>query len=1271
MSGRPTFTGDFLNGLPVLPGTCQENRLEQALRPDWFRLEERNVATLLAMSKKYASRLRFHAAQNADRGDWTALFQQDDSAVMADFLNFDCKIAEEEFLRTLEELGEEAAAEKIFQFAELLEAWLGRLSGLHSHRAEAMMTKLGAAAGRLVKDMDSLQSVLVSRRKSGSDQERNSCRYPGLRRRVELDRRDSSAAADKTGHVDTVRALLLRCQSEFHQVIAHLQAMAPALWEDSLRSGQHEPAAGLFIAFLQLYSKAAAKGRSFPERHLDFYYWDVLRADTRSPQPDSVHLVCRNVEGQEALIRQGDRFTAGPDAAGAERLYIAENNLRVTDARVARLLSLSFERNKLVSPAWEMGCFTRCRSSDLSAAAEPLSGSEPTGLPIFGKKENFVSRNESKNVQLGLMLAAPELLLSQGRREISVILLCRQELSQDDLLQQMEKIADQEHFFSLFGHFLSLRLIQTTKQNIADSVQNRLLQAAKDVGIAPASVDVIEGLLHESSQGSTLFYRFLTNAFHISLSGASGWLTVERYSIFPVADVEPRGGGGLRLTFALGRDVEPVIGCRPELHGAMHGNTSLPLLQLRLNHQSHFFTYSIFRHFILEKIILETKVEGLRDLQAHNQHGRLDPTQLFQPFGPAPARQAYFIVGSHEAACKQLTDLSFCIEWAELPDEPEGFAAHYRQYGDASLTNASFRANFSLLRNGRWAPEAKEQRRGAALFAWRSMDGRLKEQQELIVRDLKGFRPIPAATAAGDFLYGLKQSNGFFRWELAGPRQAFGHSQYPELLSKALMFNARSKRRKLPVPSPPYTPLIKRLSLNYTARREIDLSSPAEGDAKLYHLHPFGTTLLYPEAVRKSHSLAPDIDAADNLYIGLRGQELGGVQTLYFYLNADSGRTAADTAARVSWFYAADKGWRPFEESHFLGDTTEHFLRSGIITLNIPDDISQENMEMGQGLHWLRASTDSRPDFFSSVRGVYAQGLRATAPQSGKAAEPLAPQKVRRPVSTITGLAEVLQPEASFNGGRQENREALITRFSERLRHKDRAVTPWDYERLVLEQFPQIRQVKCFPHLRTAPEAGHCPGSVLVVVVPEAARQAHCEILPRTDAAMLAQIQNFLQQHASPFSRIAVQNPEYEQIQVRCAVTFADRISSGLQLTLLNQSLVNYISPWTSTGFNARFGWTLRLDDILAHLSALDGVKNVTGLSVLHITKDGSNAYYLADSARGTDAQNDRIRPRYPWSIAVPMQSHLIRVLNKEDDEIAEEAGINELQIGKTFIIND
>ncbi len=66
-------------------------------------------------------------------------------------------------------------------------------------------------------------------------------------------------------------------------------------------------------------------------------------------------------------------------------------------------------------------------------------------------------------------------------------------------------------------------------------------------------------------------------------------------------------------------------------------------------------------------------------------------------------------------------------------------------------------------------------------------------------------------------------------------------------------------------------------------------------------------------------------------------------------------------------------------------------------------------------------------------------------------------------------VKKITQPFATFGGRGQEASTAFYTRVSERLRHKDRAIALWDYERLVLEAFPQIYQVKCLNHTHYEP----------------------------------------------------------------------------------------------------------------------------------------------------------------------------------------------------------
>ena len=40
---------------------------------------------------------------------------------------------------------------------------------------------------------------------------------------------------------------------------------------------------------------------------------------------------------------------------------------------------------------------------------------------------------------------------------------------------------------------------------------------------------------------------------------------------------------------------------------------------------------------------IDVAVDGLKNLVAYNQHGQIDPSKPFQPFGPVPASNGYYV----------------------------------------------------------------------------------------------------------------------------------------------------------------------------------------------------------------------------------------------------------------------------------------------------------------------------------------------------------------------------------------------------------------------------------------------------------------------------------------------------------------------------------------------------------------------------------------------------------------------------------------------------
>lgn len=431
--------------------------------------------------------------------------------------------------------------------------------------------------------------------------------------------------------------------------------------------------------------------------------------------------------------------------------------------------------------------------------------------------------------------------------------------------------------------------------------------------------------------------------------------------------------------------------------------------------------------------------------------------------------------------------------------------------------------------------------------------------------------------------------------------------------------------------------------------------------------------------------MLPTYDFDGNLFIGFTASQAGGPLSLLFLLREEL-VTSIAAMEPSSWFYLSSDQWKPLGKDLVLSDSTSGFLTSGTITVDLPDDINRDNTMMPNDLYWLRISAQGNFSAFCSCYGVQTQGVqvvRLPTPQAPAVqAAPLPVGSVKGPVTTIPGLRAVAQPLPSAGGLVQETPQQKIARTSERLRHKARAVTPWDYERLVLDAFPEVFLVKCFPAMSSAAMRSDGriepqPGKVLVAVVPYQTQTLSAVPLdPLLDAITLRRIQDYLSGIASGQADIEVRNPAYERLLVRCEVRLAGsgQHQRGILVNQLNQALIDYISPWSETGPAPRFGWNFLNDEVKAYLQSLPYVGEVTNFSILRISQDETGIYRLDDTARPSadDPSVDaaHLSPRVPWSLAIPCQTHLLSVVEeKNGGDTPVPTGVGLLDIGTSFII--
>lgn len=1359
--------------LPITDGTSQNARFPAALQEGYINVDEMSFEELLTMSTEFAAALRFYNLNNKPDGSWADLFATNDAVVMAKILSLDLRGLESKFLLHFR-LNQENLPEDIYQLAKEVDAWFKRLNAAVPESASALSWKiLEVIEQRLVVDLHSLGEFLHQQGRAGQEgiafdfssfdpiwgikTERGQSQFPKSR-------------LPELTNTTQEKGFLRSAFYSFTHAISYLQTITPAYLQNNLRSQSHNPAVGLFMAFLKLFRKAQEKLNAFPQRHLNFYYDDCLKVTPQRSVPDSAYLVFEPGAGaQDVFVHKGTEFSAGKDSDGKELVYVADNDLVVTDAKVQSLWTLYFERDKLISPERELRGVTRAQITVLPTTAQALGDKELQGWPLFGAGKNDPGQGIAEDADIGVAVASPVLLLREGLRTIDVVVYFVDSGDEDEvvtrvlksfwdtptsvksdmpdkvftqifqryvlthqewfpekdtldvvgtaksmvaqstsdfkrnlleegrqdlcynafLIALLHQAESEEAFFGPFGKLMS-RYLLTEGDWLTQTDRDSILEKAQNTVSDATSLEMICNLLKQDREA--LFYTLLRRVFTIDLTAESGWHEVRDYRIGPALEGNGVHQQGLRFGLTLEPDIEPIVPYATETHGGTW-EAGQPLIRFLINSQANFFSYSLFRHLNLRDIVLATEVHGIKTLLAYNNHGQLDPSKPFNPFGPLPTRNSYFVVGNYEMAKKNITALTLNAEWGELPSENGGFEEYYRAY-ETTFLNESFEADVSVFQDGQWQPEQKEKRKKLALFDTEKTGARVSEKKMLKVDTLNHFKPINQMITEDEFGFDLRARNGFFKFTLTGPDTAFGHKDYPVLLTKVLSENAKRKKPK-PIPNPPYTPLFNQMTLDYKAKHIIQIGPKTSFDhdqfsEKVFHVHPFGVELVFPNSKVMMPTLVPQYQHDGNLFIGISAQQLRGILTLFFHMQEDSTQEILFERPEIAWFYLTSNSWRQLDASRVISNTTDGFLSSGIVTLNIPDDINQMNTILPKNVFWLRVSAPRNLKSFCSVYSVQTQALKVTWDNRNNAPSHLRKNipagTIRQPVASIPGVGKVTQLAESFGGKLEESSVRLKTRISGRLRHKHRASMAWDYEQLILERFPEVFKVKCFSNMTSA-ESGIHPGHVLIVVVPFYSEREHGkQFSPMLDAENLSQIRDFVQELTSPFVTIEVRNPIYEQIQVKCAVKFLEDMNSGLSINKLNEAIVNFISPWQEGGYQARFGWRMKQEDIESVIREQNYVEYVTKFSMLHITEDDNGDFSLGDTARleenhegdespqqpslsAEDISPREIRPTYPWSLAIPMREHCIETIKTIEALKAEPTGIDDLEVGATFII--
>jgi len=1042
------------------------------------------------------------------------------------------------------------------------------------------------------------------------------------------------------------------------------------------KTRKDQPHYALFLAFTWLLRYAQKDINTITARHLNYYYREILKLKSKSAVPDTTHILltlAKNID--QHLVKKGTLLKAGKDDSGKELFYAIDEDIVVNKTETTDFKNIFLE--PLVQPDGSLQAI-KGHGIYASPIANSIDGKgtdkDVEGLKWkpFGESQPIKESDRTMpKAAVGFALASPLLHLKEGDRSIRIILTHEKNITANLLPYFFSNVLNPNALTIADAN--QLQLLLTTYSIEEEDVQQLLSDVKAAVPSDLHNKIIDSGVQNEPSKKylekalMITMEEELENAFTVYLSGEKEWI-----GPFTV-NGELFSSRQIALNIELTYKDPAVVGLNQKALATQIATKS-PLVKVLLNTESdkEKFRYHFLRGTKLIAFSVDVSVSGVKNLILQNDTANLDPNKPFLPFGPIPAIGSNLYIGSEEAFQKKLDRFSLDFKWAEIPSE---LNKHYQVYNEAlvekgddaedpaeqppegPVNNSVFKAELQLLHDQKWEKlTTSESEKGSYDFPLFD-ENNAQTKREVTARPANNLKEYDR----NDNYSSIKQYNnattsGFVRLQLTAPEiddfKAFGHKFYPKLYTKTII----EQEDGVTLPNEPYTPSIESISLSYKSNVFVNVDRLDESQENFFHLTPFGHKKIASKQASSLCSL-PSFEDEGTLYIGLDKLDAPQNVSLLFQMDEKSVNHEFVGKVEINWSYLSENEWVDFSEKQILKDDTNLLTKSGVIQFSIPKDISKGNTVLPKDLHWLRATVPANTKGVAEVINIKAQAVTATfvdmGNDPGHLATALAAETIKKLNTSDAAIKSIEQPYTSFDGKLAETDSNFYTRVSERLRHKRRAVTIWDYERLVLEEFPSIHKVKCLNHTyfpagaTTDCSTEMSPGAVTLVIIAKVDESSLLEnqLAPIANVITINKVKDYLEAVTPPFlalrQKLVIRNPEYEEVRVKCSVKFRPGYDVGYYKKEVENDITKYLSPWAfDTNKKINFERKVYKSAVINYIEELPYVDFVCCFELFHVLID--------EDGKETYIEKDIIEASHPAAILVSYKSHNVKYIEGE-----------------------
>ncbi|MDD3076740.1 MAG: baseplate J/gp47 family protein [Proteiniphilum sp.] len=967
--------------------------------------------------------------------------------------------------------------------------------------------------------------------------------------------------------------------------------------------GSIKPHLALYVAFIQLLEFTKSRFNTLTRRHLDFYYQHILQIEKLPPTVDKVHVLFELAKNcVDAQIADGTQLDGGKDGKGQKRIYETDGELIANQVKVVQLRNLYNDHKN-----------SKLKASEKAASFDGVGGDFPNDEVKWWPFGHYHAPGypELPDAKVGFALASDVLAMREGERNVK----------------------------------LTIEFVTS-----------------------PASLPV----------------SMLTENLEIWCSGEKGWLgpfTVQPQlydengktiyaSELNVATKK------ITLAFQVPKEEKPVTVYQQAIHGE-NFTTGLPVCRVLIQTEKE-EGHALYRRLVekeVKAISIDVDVRRIEGLELENDIGTLNASKPFFPFGTRPVKGSNFYLGYSELFKKEWDTFDVEINWKNTPEKLGSYDAFVDLYF-AYRTDYLYQASSSGYLDGIFLSEKVDAviQEVDAVIRKVVEDNSLtmekgvkivnKNPDNLLVTDDSYFKALIEIkhreewmTLPGKLTLFTPEGEGFatrfsvtnagYETGKNGParlslEQSFLHDLFPRIYALTLA----SEEKTALIPNEPYTPLVENIRLNYTATATCNTAASEQdyrsNPLQLFHEHPFGQSeehlfmknqLSFLSDADKKIYPVPTYCKGGELYIGLENVLPQQQVSLLVQVLEGSENPEADTFTgkqKVAWSVLFHNEWKQLDSTYMITNETDNFLKSGIVRFSLPKGINSDGTRLPGGLVWVKATTYKNYDAVCKTMAIHAQVVQARFTDHGnelshleKGLEAGNIAKLLQRISTVKGIS---QPFSSFGGTPRETDAQYYRRVSERLRHKHRAITLWDYEHIVLQEFPEIHKVKCLNH--TAENSFLSPGDVMVIVIPDIVNKNVFDIYqPRVSRALLNRVQQYLNQLNSFHVHAVVRNPDYEEVTVALKVKFHEGYDESFYKKQLNEDITRLLSPWAfEQTAEIRFGVTLHRSTVINWIEKLGYVDYVADVNL----------------QKGGEISTKSVSPESPKAILVSARQHKI-----------------------------